>query len=336
MVILYLFFTVQTRNVFGNVIHRTGTIQCDGCNEMVKFGGTHLREHALHAPAFHLKHANHIAARQELERFRVFDGNVGQTEINVVSFLDELARFAHDGEMREPEKINFEQTDVFEVSHRKLRDGRTRLVAARGAMQRRVFDNGLVGDDDARRVRGRVARDAFQQFRIVNQLAQIIGAFVQLAKFFDFFECAVNRFAGTHRNQFRHTVHFGERIIERAPHIANRRFCQHFAERDDLGDIVVAVLVARVIYHFFARVVGKIQINVRHRNAVGIQKAFKDEIVLERVEMRNAETVRHHRARRRTARVCPNALRARVTRQIPHDEKVRVKAHLVNDAEFVM
>ncbi len=98
-----------------------------------------------------------------------------------MALFDQLARAAHDRQRRESEVIHLEQADALEPVHFEFDDGESAGVVAFGrTMQRRVLDDGTIRDDDARRVRPRVARDAFEQTRIVNQLAEIIVLFVNL------------------------------------------------------------------------------------------------------------------------------------------------------------
>ena len=80
-----------------------------------------------------------------------------------------------------------------------------------------------------------------------------------------------------------------------------------------------------------AAVIAEVKINIGHRNASRIQEAFKDERVFKRIHHRNFQRVRHNGTRRRTAGVIPNPMVAGKSTQIPHDQEVSIKAHLVDD-----
>ena len=65
--------------------------------------------------------------------------------------------------------------------------------------------------------------------------------------------------------------------------------------------MIGAVLARNVIKNELAPGVVKVNVDIGHRNAVGIQKAFEKEVVLDRVDVRNTERVRDRRTRRRAA-----------------------------------
>ena len=96
------------------------------------------------------------------------------------------------------------------------------------------------------------------------------------------------------------------------------------------------VFVAHVVNHAFAPGVGHINIQIRHAHAVRVQKAFKQQFVLNGVHARNIQAVRHQRAGARTAAgPYRNAVGAGPVDEVLHDEEVAVKPHGDDDVKFV-
>ena len=65
-----------------------------------------------------------------------------------------------------------------------------------------------------------------------------------------------------------------------------------------MGDMICAILARNVIQDKLAPGIVEVDVDIGHRNAVRIQKAFKKEIVLNGVDVRNSERVRYRRTRR--------------------------------------
>ncbi len=136
-------------------------------------------------------------------------------------------------------------------------------------------------------------------------------------------------------NQFGDAIHFGVRNIHGAANIFHRRLGRHGAEGDDLRNIFAAVFLRDVINHFAAAPHAEINIDIRHGDALGIQEALKNQVVLQRIDVRDAQRVAHQAAGRRTAaRAHRNALPARVMNEIPHDQEVAFVAHLLDHLDL--
>ena len=111
--------------------------------------------------------------------------------------------------------------------------------------ERRVIDQRAGRDHDARGVRAGVARQPFDRFGRVEQLADLRLRRVERLELGNLLERLVDRQpAGPDGNQLRDAVDVGQRHAQRAAGVANRRARRHRAERDDLRDAVLAVLFA--------------------------------------------------------------------------------------------
>ena len=90
-------------------------------------------------------------------------------------------------------------------------------------------------------------------------------------------------------------------IVERAAGITDRRARSHRPERDDLRDVVVAVLLTDVIEHRIAPVVGEVHIDIGHGDTFGIEESLEEEGVLDRIHVGDAGQIRHEAPRRTAA-----------------------------------
>ena len=70
---------------------------------------------------------------------------------------------------------------------------------------------------------------------------------------------------------------------------------------DDLRDPVLAVLLGDVADHLAAPALVEVHVDVGHRDALGVEEPLEDQLVLDRVEVGDAQDVGDERARRRPA-----------------------------------
>ena len=132
-------------------------------------------------------------------------------------------------------------------------------------------------------------------------------------------------------NQFRQAVHFAVRNIHGAADVFHRGFRGHGAKRDDLRDIFAPVFLRDVLDQLAAPAHAEVDIDIGHGNAFGIQEALKEQVVLQRIHVRDAQRVADQAAgSRAAARADGNFLRARVVNEIPDDQEVALIAHLLD------
>ena len=99
----------------------------------------------------------------------------------------------------------------------------------------------------------------------------------------------------------------------------------------------LAVLLPHVLDHLAAPLEAEVDVDVGHRDALGIQEALEEEVVLERADVGDAERVRDQRARRRAAaRSDRDAAVARRLDEVGDDQEVAGVAGLRDDAQLVV
>ena len=135
--------------------------------------------------------------------------------------------------------------------------------------------------------------------------------------------------------------HLGDAIdlsvghFERAAYILNGGFCRHGVEGNDLRDLVVAVLAFDVLDDLAPAVHAEVDVYIGHGDALGIEEAFEEQLVLERVDVGYLHHVGDERARRRsTAWPDGDSLLLGVADEVPHDQEVAGEVHLLDDAQL--
>ena len=130
-------------------------------------------------------------------------------------------------------------------------------------------------------------------------------------------------------------VHVAVRHVHGAAHVLDGRLGRHGAEGDDLRHVLAAVLVGDVIDHFAAPVHAEVDVDIGHGDALGIQKALEEQIVLQRIDVGDPHGVGDQRAgRRAAARAHGNAVFPGVADEVPDDQEIAGKLHLLDDARF--
>ena len=94
-------------------------------------------------------------------------------------------------------------------------------------------------------------------------------------------------------------------IAEHARRVTRRRAREHLAEGDDLRHALLAVLLGHVTDHLLAAAHREVDVDVRHRHALGIEEALEQQVVADRVDVgdragsRRRSTLRQSRGRAR-------------------------------------
>jgi hypothetical protein len=141
----------------------------------------------------------------------------------------------------------------------------------------------------------------FERARQVDQFANRLVALVQAPEFFFLRERLVERDADFERNQLRDLVDVTVVVAQHTPDVANHRLCRQRTVGDDLRDALAAIFVGDVLDDPVAPFHAEIDVEVRHRHAFGIQESLEQQVMLDRIEIGDAEDERHQGARARAA-----------------------------------
>src|SRR5579875_3197148 len=135
--------------------------------------------------------------------------------------------------------------------------------------------------------------------------------------------------------QLGNAVHFSKGHVERAPRISNDRFGAHRPEGDDLADVLAAVFLRDVVDDLAATPHAEVDVDIRKGDAFRIQKTLEKQVVLQGVNIGDVEGVRDEAACCRSApRADGNAFFAREADEVPNDQEVTGKLHLLDEFNF--
>ncbi len=138
-----------------------------------------------------------------------------------------------------------------------------------------------------------------------------------------------------HRHELGELVDLAERHFEHAADVAHDAAGEERAEGDDLRHPVGAVAVAHVGDHLVAPVLAEVDVEVRHRHALGIEEALEQEAEAHRVEIGDGERPGDERAgARAAARPDRNAVRLGPFDEVGDDEEIAGELHLHDDVEL--
>ena len=110
-----------------------------------------------------------------------------------------------------------------------------------------------------------------------------------------------DRVGGILRHQLGELVDLAERHFEHAADIAQHAARQERAEGDDLRHPVGAVAVAHIGDHLVAPLLAEVDVEIRHRDAFGIEEALEQQAEAQRVEIGDGERLGDQRAGARAA-----------------------------------
>ncbi len=100
-----------------------------------------------------------------------------------------------------------------------------------------------------------------------------------------------------------------------------------------MGHVVFAIFLRDVVEHVGTSIVVEIHVDIGERDTVGVKETFEKEVIFDRVDLRDAETVGHDASGRRTTTrtYAHSELLAGYVDEVLHDEEVAGKTHRLHD-----
>ncbi len=122
---------------------------------------------------------------------------------------------------------------------------------------------------------------------------------------------------------------------EHARRVARRRSREHLAERDDLRDRLAPVLVGHISHHPLAPAHREVDVDIRHRHALGVEEALEQQVVAQRVDIGDRQAVGDDRAGGGAAAgTHRDAVLLGELDEVPDDQEIGVEAHPIDHAEL--
>ena len=270
-----------------------------GCDEIVEAIAAHALEHVRGERGFELEDAGGAAGAELAVGLGVVERQLLEIRTRARRRLDEPERVVNHGERREAEEVHLEHPRLLERVHVVLCDDDRFIVArAAGALGALRADGDVLveragGDHDAGRVHAGVAREPLERDRVVEQLLVARVVPVELLHLGDLRRRLLHRQREVRLigDELRERVGFGGGEAEHASDVLDDGARLHGAEGDDLADRFASVLLAHVLDHLAAPLEAEVDVDVRHRDALGIEEALEEEIEAERADVGDAQRV---------------------------------------------
>ena len=180
-----------------------------------------------------------------------------------------------------------------------------------------------------------VARETFQLQRERHDRAHVLLFVLAALQGRLFMQSAIERHLRIEGNEFGELIDKTVREAQHATDVAHHGLGRHRAVGNDLRDLIAPIARRDVFDDLVAPVHAKVDVEVGHRHALGIQKALEQQIVFERIEFRNAEAESRQRA---GARAAPWTYRDFVLLgpfdEVGDDQEIAGKTHRDDDFEL--
>ena len=277
-------------DISGNGIHRTGPVQGDRRDDILKAGRFHVCQEACHACAFHLENAVRISPADHFIDLRIVQGNILGLHVNT-GLPHHVQRVPDNCQCTQPQEVHFQQTEPFNRAHRVL--GGNHLIVA---LERHKFHYRFSGNQYTGRVGGCVPWHALQRHRGVNQFLHLRLAVVHLPQHWAQFQRLFQRHSQVKRDCLGNRIRFLIAHAQHPAHIAYHALGRHGTEGYDLTHMIRSVFPGNIIYDFLPPFIAEINVNIRHADPFRIQEPLKQQLVLQRVQHRDPQGISHNGA----------------------------------------
>ena len=318
-----------------DVVHGAGAIERHHGDDVFETVGLEALQALAHARTFELEHTGRIGPGEKLVALLVIDGERGEVELDAVPALDELQRLLDDGQRLEAEEVELHEAGRLDELPVELRD---RHVRARITIDGHELVERAVADHHAGGVRRGVAVEAFELLRDFEQ-ARDDGLAVALLLQLGLAGNGIgerNRIGRIVRNELAEAVDLAVRHLQHASDVAQHGARLQLSVRDDLRDAIVAVFLLDVADDLVAPVLAEVDVEVRHRDALGIEKALEEQAEAEWIEIGDGKRPGDERAGARAAtRSDGNAVRLGPFDEVRNDQEVARELHALDDVDLV-
>ena len=150
-------------------------------------------------------------------------------------------------------------------------------------------------------------------------------------------KCLIDRDVQLLRNHLCDRIAECIREIHDTPDIADDTARRHRTKGDDLCHTVLAIFPHDIVNDLLPALEAEVHIDIRHGHTLRVQETLKEQIVPDRVQLRDAKRIRDDASGcRATSRSYRNAMVSGIADKIPHNQKVIDIAHPLNRREFIL
>ena len=316
-----------------DVGHGAGTVERHEGDDVLEPVGLHLDQRLAHAGGFHLEHAHRLAALHRRVGRRVVEGQRGEIDDDA-ALRQKVGAAAQHRQGLEAEEVELHEARRLDPFHVELGHPHPGL---RVAVERHELFQRPVADDHARRVSRGVAVQTLELLGDLHQPGDdglLLHRRLKLGLALDGLDQGdgVGRVL---RHQLRQLVDLPVGHFEDAADVAQHTARLQRTEGDDLRDLLVAVAFLHILDHALTAIDAEIDVEIRHRDALGVEEALEQQTEAQRIEIGDQERVGDEGAgTRTTARPHRDVVVLGPFDEVRHDEEVAGEFHLHDDVEL--
>ena len=312
-------------------IHGTRAVEGDRRDDILKAARFHVRQEAGHARAFHLEHAFRIAPADHLIDFRIVQRDILRSHVRS-GFPHHIQRVPDHRQRPQAQEVHLQQAQPLDRSHGIL--GGDYLVVP---LQRHEFHHGFPGNQHARRVGGRVPRHPLQGHCRVDQFPDLRLVVIHLPQH----RGNLQRFAQSHTQVKGNRLGHGVRLLvthsQHPTDVPHNALGRHRTEGDDLAHMVRSVFPGDIVDNLLPPFVAEVHVDIRHAHPFRVQEALKQQLVLQRIQHRDAQRVGDDGAGAAAAsRAYHDSVGFRIVNEVPHDQEIVHIAHMLDRGKFIL
>ena len=241
--------------------------------------------------------------------------------------------FVQNGQVSQAKEVHLQQADRFDRWTVPLCND---VFFASDPLQRNHCIQRQISNHNAGRVRSTVSREAFQAHGEIQQLRDLLVAFVSLLEIRALFNRVLQLDAQCLGNHLRDFVHTRQRNIQRAADVADGGFGFQRSVGSDLRDVFLAVFFFRVVDHHLPTVSTEVDIDIGRFVSAWVEEPFEQQVVLQRAHVTHTQQERNQRTTRRTSSTTRDLVFLREPNKVPHNQEVTGVAFFFDDRQFVV
>ena len=334
------------------VFHRARPVEGHEGGDVIDVAGEQGAEQGAHGRALQLEDAGGVAALEHRVGALVVQRHRVGVQVEAAQPCDVRHGVGDDVEGAQAQEVHLEQAEFLDGIHVVLRDDRDfvdLLLVGGFSLDGHVLDQRVGRDHHGGGVDPVLPAQSLKAQRHVHDFAHlgVLGVHgAQIAG--QLVAGAVGALALQARPQWGRTAHdrlgngLGDPVthrvgmIQHAGRVAHRGTSLDGGERDDLRHVVAPVAVGGVADQVVAVPRVEVHVDVGHLAAAGVEETFEQQVVVQRVQVGDAEAVGDGAAGgAATAGAHPDAVGARVADEIPDDEEVRGETHRGDNPQLV-
>ena len=331
MLVRHPFRMLRAFNKSGDGIHGPWPVKCYNGAYIFYAFCPDAGADACHTGAFQLKYAAGVTLGKHFKSGSIVFRDLFYRETGLF-FPYKLCGIFEDRKVPQTKKIHLQQTELFQRGHRILADDRFIVFG-----QRDIFHHGIFSYHDTCRMSGSMSRHTLECFGNIDEMLHFLIVLIHLPERFGNGESFIKRHVQCHGDLLSHSIGFGVTHGKHSAYIPYGTACRQSTECDDLSNMVAAVETVHIVDNLSPAVYTEIDVDIRHGDAFGIEKAFKEQAVLYRIDICDVQTVGNHTAGCAAAPGTDGyAVVFRISNEVGDNKEIINKTHLADHIQLII